>query len=113
MYVTVARVFVQNSEHVGIVSIGSIIFANLYQVRITQSLITFSHGRFLILQMYDHWDPEKYRYLIENILITTDSVPYTLSISIFVFPVLKNMCDCSKISCSPGKFCSGDIVRRI
>ena len=42
--------------------------------------------------MYDHWDPEKYRYLIENILITTDLVPYTLSISIFVSPVLKNMC---------------------
>ena len=50
----------------------------LYQALITQSLIIFSHGRFLILQMNVYWDLEKYRYRIENILITTDSVPYTL-----------------------------------
>ena len=43
--------------------------AFLYQALITQSLIIFSHGRFLILQMYDYWD-------LENILITTDSAPY-------------------------------------
>ena len=56
---------------------------------------------------------KKYRYRIENILITTDSVPYTLSISIFLFPVLKTMCDCSKINSLPDKFCGGVIVKRI
>ena len=52
--------------------------------------------------MYVQWEVEKYG--IENILRTTDSGPY---ISIFLFPVLKNMCYCSKINCSPGKFCGG------
>ena len=47
-----------------------------------------------------------YRYRIENILITTDSAHYTFKIFIFLFPLLKNLCDCSKINCSPGKFCA-------
>ena len=52
-------------------------------------IFLFSHGRFLILQMYDYWDLEKNIYRIENILLTVDSVPYTLSMSIYLFTVLK------------------------
>ena len=63
--------------------------------------------------MYYYWDLGKYRNRIENILITTDSAPYTLSMSIFLFPVLKNIFVCSKINCSPGMFYGGVIVKQI
>ena len=33
--------------------------------------------------------------------------------SMFLFPVVKTMCDCSKIKCSPVKFCEGVIINRI
>ena len=37
-------------------------------------------------------------------------IKIALSISIFLFPVVKIMCDCSKINCSPHMFCEGVIT---
>ena len=39
------------------------------------------------------------------------SAPYTLLIYIFLFTVVKTMCECSEINCSPFKFFRGVIVK--